>query len=82
MIALAACSFLLVTFVLERAISLRRGRVIPKPFVTRFLEQVRQGELEPAEALDSATRTAALRPRSSPAPCGNGAGRPSRSSRP
>ena len=34
MVAIVACSFLVVTFVLERAISLRRGRVIPKPFVT------------------------------------------------
>jgi biopolymer transport protein ExbB len=50
MIALAGCSFLLVTFVLERAISLRRGRVIPKPFVTRFLEQLREGELDPEQA--------------------------------
>ena len=40
MIAIAGCSLLLVTFVLERAISLRRGRVIPKPFVTRFLQQI------------------------------------------
>ena len=51
MIAIAACSFLVVTFVLERAISLRRGRVIPKPFVTRFLDQLRSGELDRQQAL-------------------------------
>jgi biopolymer transport protein ExbB len=50
MIALAACSLLVVTFVLERAISLRRGRVIPKPFVTRFLDQLRSGDLDPEQA--------------------------------
>jgi biopolymer transport protein ExbB len=52
MIAIGICSFLLVTFVLERAISLRRGRVIPKPFVTRFLQQLRDGELDRDQALD------------------------------
>lgn len=51
MLAIAACSFLVVTFVLERAISLRRGRVIPGPFVTRFLEQLREGELDRPQAL-------------------------------
>ena len=52
MFAIAACSFLVVTFVLERAISLRRGRVIPKPFVTRFLQQLRDGELDRATAME------------------------------
>ncbi len=52
MIALAACSFLVITFVFERAISLRRSRVIPKPFVTRFLEQVRSGEIDRQQALE------------------------------
>ncbi|MGA2617488.1 MAG: MotA/TolQ/ExbB proton channel family protein [Thermoguttaceae bacterium] len=51
MIAIAGCSFLVVTFVLERAISLRRGRVIPKPFVRRFLEQLRAGDLDRPQAL-------------------------------
>ena len=36
MIPIAFCSFLLTVFVFERAISLRRARVIPKPFVKRF----------------------------------------------
>jgi len=51
MIPIVLCSFLLVTFVLERAISLRRGRVIPKPFVTRFLQQLRDGEIDRQQAL-------------------------------
>ncbi len=51
MIPLAACSFALFVFVFERAISLRRGRVIPRPFVRRFLDQLNEGELERREAL-------------------------------
>ena len=51
MVPILVCSFLLVTFVLERAISLRRGRVIPKPFVSRFLQQLRDGELDRQQAL-------------------------------
>jgi biopolymer transport protein ExbB len=52
MIPILGCSLLLVTFALERAISLRRGRVIPKPFVTRFLQQLADGELDRRQALD------------------------------
>ena len=51
MFAIALCSFVLVVFVFERAISLRRGRVIPRPFVKRFLEQLRDGELKVDEAV-------------------------------
>src|SRR4051812_37341438 len=40
MIPLFGCSLALVAFVFERAISLRRGRVIPGPFVKRFLHQL------------------------------------------
>ncbi len=42
---IAGCSIALLVFVFERLISLRRARVIPKPFVTRILEQVRDGNL-------------------------------------
>jgi biopolymer transport protein ExbB len=45
------CSILLLIFVFERAISLRRGRVIPGPFVKRFLEQVSEGQIDRDEAL-------------------------------
>ncbi len=51
MFPIAFCSFLLVVFVFERAISLRKGRVIPGPFVTRFIEQLKEGQLKREEAL-------------------------------
>lgn len=46
------CSVLLLVFVFERLISLRRARVVPRPFVTRFLEQVREGHLTRDSALE------------------------------
>jgi len=52
MIPIALCSLILLAFIFERAISLRRGRVIPKPFVSRFLEQIRTGELQRDQALE------------------------------
>lgn len=45
MIPIAVCSFILVMFSFERMISLRKGRILPGPFVKRFLEQLRDGEL-------------------------------------
>jgi len=51
MYPLAGCSFALRVFVFERFISLRRGRVIPRPFVRRFLEQLREGQLDREKAL-------------------------------
>jgi biopolymer transport protein ExbB len=51
MIPIGLCSFILVAFVFERAISLRRGRVIPRPFVKRFLKQLREGDLDRQRAL-------------------------------
>jgi biopolymer transport protein ExbB len=52
MYAIIFSSFLLVAFTLERAVSLRRSRVIPKPFVKRFLQQLRNGELDREQALE------------------------------
>ena len=52
MYAILLCSFLLVAVFLERCVSLRRSRVIPKPFVTRFLQQLREGQLDRQQALD------------------------------
>ena len=52
MYAILLCSFLLVAFLLERCVSLRRRRVIPKPFVTRFLHQLREGQLDRQTALE------------------------------
>lgn len=51
LIPLAVCSFLMFVFVFERSISLRPGRVIPKPFVRRFIEQLEDGVLDDHEAL-------------------------------
>ena len=45
-------SFILVLFVFERLISLRRRRVIPKPFVRKFLHQLREGNINQEEALE------------------------------
>jgi biopolymer transport protein ExbB len=45
------CSIISVVFLFERTISLRRGRVIPDPFVKRFLHQLREGQLDREQAL-------------------------------
>lgn len=52
MAPLFACSFVTLVFLFERAISLRRGRVIPRPFVKRFLHQVREGKVDRDQALE------------------------------
>lgn len=51
MYPIALCSFVLLVFIFERLISLRRGRVIPGPFVKRFLEQLREGQLDREKAI-------------------------------
>jgi biopolymer transport protein ExbB len=53
MFPLLACSFIMLVFVFERVISLRRGRVSPRPFVKRFLHQVREGKLDRDGALEA-----------------------------
>jgi biopolymer transport protein ExbB len=52
MLVLGFCSLLVITFVFERAINLRRSRIIPKPFVTRMLEQIADGEIDRGQALE------------------------------
>jgi biopolymer transport protein ExbB len=52
MYAIALCSFLVVTFTLERSVNLRRSRVIPKPFVTRFMQQLSEAKVDRQQALD------------------------------
>jgi len=52
MIPLFICSFLMLVFFFERVISLRRGRVIPAPFVKRLFHQLREGKLDRDGALD------------------------------
>ena len=51
MYPLAACSFILLVFVFERFVSLRRGRVVPRPFIKRFIEQLREGQLDREKAV-------------------------------
>lgn len=51
MIPIIFCSFITLVFVFERAIALRRGRVIPRPFVKRFLHQLADGQLDREQAL-------------------------------
>jgi biopolymer transport protein ExbB len=52
MIPLAACSLIVFALSLERMIALRRGRVIPRPFVRRFTECVEDGQLSYEEATE------------------------------
>ncbi len=51
MIPILFCSFILVVFILERLLFLRRGRVIPKPFVRGVIEQLDQQQLDQDEAI-------------------------------
>ena len=53
MVPLLGCSFLLAVFGIERAVSLRTGRVVPRLFVTRFVEQVQSRQIARGEALDA-----------------------------
>ena len=50
-IPLLLCSFVLLVFTFERTISLRTGRVMPGPFVKRFLHQLQEGQLDREQAL-------------------------------
>ena len=50
MIPLAVCSLIVIALSMERMIALRRGRVIPRPFVRRFTECVEDGQLSYDEA--------------------------------
>ena len=50
-IAFFLCSVIAVWFAIERIVVLRKGRVIPRPFVERFLHLLGRGELDRDEAL-------------------------------
>ncbi|MDV6033324.1 MAG: MotA/TolQ/ExbB proton channel family protein [Phycisphaera sp. RhM] len=52
MLPLAICSLVVLSLSLERLIALRRGRVIPRPFVRRFTECVEDGVLSYDEATE------------------------------
>ncbi|MCY2984608.1 MAG: MotA/TolQ/ExbB proton channel family protein [Planctomycetota bacterium] len=56
MYPIALCSFVLTVFSFERFISLRSGRVIPRPFVKRLIEQLQQGQIDREEALELCER--------------------------
>ncbi len=45
------CSFTLVVFTLERAISLRGSRIIPGPFTKRLTQQLQSGQIDREQAL-------------------------------
>ena len=51
MYPIALCSVVMVAFVFERLMALRRARVIPRPFVTRLVQQIRDGQLDRQQAL-------------------------------
>lgn len=50
MVPLGICSLIVISLSFERLIALRRGRVIPRPFVRRFTECVEDGQLSYDEA--------------------------------
>lgn len=47
---LGLTSIVVVWFSIERLVVLRRGRVIPRPFVRRFFEHLEEGKLDPKSA--------------------------------
>jgi biopolymer transport protein ExbB len=47
----ALATLIAIWFTTERLVVLRRGRVLPKPFVQRFLKLLEEGELDKDEAL-------------------------------
>ena len=49
---LGACSIVALGYVLERAMALRRDRVIPREFAERFLERLSTGKLDRERALE------------------------------
>ncbi len=51
MFPIVFCSIVLLVFVLERLLYLRRGRIIPRPFVRGVIEQLEQQQLDQEEAL-------------------------------
>ncbi len=56
MVPILLCSFVLVVFIFERMISLRKARVIPGPFCTRLLDQLENGDLSRQSAIELCER--------------------------
>lgn len=59
-IPILLCSLVLVAVVLERMLSLRRQRVVPRVFVERFMLQISEGAIDKAEALDRCAQNSSL----------------------
>lgn len=51
MYPLGLCSIIVVWFSIERLVALRRGRVIPRPFVRRFFEHIEEGKVDARGAM-------------------------------
>lgn len=51
MLPIVGCSVILLVFVFERGLYLRRARIIPKPFVRGVIEQLEQQQLDRDEAI-------------------------------
>lgn len=60
MYPIALCSFVLTVFIFERLVMLRPGRVIPRPFVRRLIEQLQQQQIDREEALELCERNPSL----------------------
>jgi len=52
MVPLLGCSFALAVFGIERLVNLRTGRVVPRLFASRLIEQLQSRQLTRGEALD------------------------------
>lgn len=52
MFPILGCSIIMVLFTFERTISLRRRKIIHKPFVKQFLHQIRDGKFDRDDALE------------------------------
>lgn len=53
MVPLIGCSFMLAVFGIERLVALRTGRVVPRLFVGRFIEQLQSRSLARGSAIDA-----------------------------
>lgn len=53
MVPLLGCSFALAVFGIERVVSLRTGRVVPRLFASRFIEQLQSRQITRGEAIDA-----------------------------
>ena len=51
MIPIGICSIILLVFLFERWVSLRKSRIIPHAFATRFVEQISEKELDQDKAI-------------------------------